>query len=309
MTQTSLGVMVFFTGLLAFFSGSYAVYTTFSGSFLAPVLAIVIGLIYSFMIMLFDREIVSASDKRAVLIRFPLAIVIGFIVAVPLELRLLDDSIQEHLARMTESENKPASDRKKESEKAFKAKKEGIEQEIKRYQDEVNKWGDAMEAEVVGRQLTGRTGKAGAGPAYEQARNRKAEYQEALNNLRNQLKNMEESEDQAVEKIQAEYIRDKHEKSNDFLGKYTALESLKSSSDAAWWVSWGLRMFFILVEVFPAFVKMFLPYNEYNALAEARRRTNIQVIHATSNQLMSDASQDPPVLPQRGIMELLDNQP
>lgn len=309
MTQTSLGVMVFFTGILAFFSGSYAIYTTFSNSFLAPLLAPVLGIIYGCMIIVFDREIVSATDKRAVLIRFPLAIAIGFIVAVPLELRLLEDSIQEELGRMTRTENSSAVERRDRAQDEFEARKKAIEQEITKYKNEVSKWDGIMEAEAVGRQIAGRTGIAGRGPAYEEALRNKDKNQEFLNDAQSRLSKLEGSEDQFISKIDTQYKDRYHGKATDFLSRYVALESLKSNSTAAWWISWGLRLFFILVEVFPAFVKMFLPYNEYNAIAEARRRTTIQMIHATGNQMMSDTAQNPPIPPQRGFLDLLNNQP
>lgn len=60
MTQTSLGVMVLLTGVLAFFSGSYAIYTAFGSHFWGQFVAVPLGILYAAMIIVFDREIVGA---------------------------------------------------------------------------------------------------------------------------------------------------------------------------------------------------------------------------------------------------------
>lgn len=173
MTQTSLGIMVLLTGVLAFFSGSYAIYTAFANHAWASFVAIPLGLLYCFMIIIFDREIVGAQVKKAVWVRLPLAIIIGFIVAVPLELRLLQDSIDKQLVVLSQEENKPALERLQAKLDATEVRKKELHGLVQKYRDEINSWNKAMEAETVGRQISGRTGIAGAGPAYKEAeRNR-----------------------------------------------------------------------------------------------------------------------------------------
>src|SRR5215213_1671238 len=77
MTQTSLGVIVLITGVFAFVSAGFAVYTAFENA----LLSVIVGALWGSMIVVFDREIVSATDKRAVYLRLPLALVIGFAVS------------------------------------------------------------------------------------------------------------------------------------------------------------------------------------------------------------------------------------
>jgi Domain of unknown function (DUF4407) len=104
MTQTSLGVMVFITGLFACLSASFAIYTAFQDR----VLSIIVGVIWGTMIIVFDREIVSATNKRAVFLRLPLALIIGFAVSVPLEMRLLQDRLDKYLKQQEHTENRDA---------------------------------------------------------------------------------------------------------------------------------------------------------------------------------------------------------
>ena len=309
MTQTSLGVMVFITGTLAFFSGSYAIYTAFSGSAWAAILTIPIGILYSFMIMVFDREIVSATNKFAVIVRFPLALAIGLIVAVPLEMRLLQDSIEKEIKRISNTENSSVITTMDQEESTIKKRKRELEESIAHYRDEVSRWQNAMEAEAVGRQLAGRTGHAGIGPAYAEAEKNRNQNQKFLDETKQELNRVEAQEEKMMARITEKYTGRVIPPAYDFLARYLALDTLKQNSAAAWWISWGLRVFFILIEVFPALVKLFLPYTEYNAIVEARRRASIQLIHAEGNQRLGEMARNPPNLPKTSFMDFLNSQP
>lgn len=195
MTQTSLGIMVSLTGILAFFSGSYAIYTAFDQRPWAPLVAIPLGVLYSFMIIIFDREIVGAQDKSAVWIRLPLAVIIGFIVAVPLELRLLEGSIEKQLLVASRMDNKGLTERVQSKQDELDARKKELQEAVKKSRDEVKRWNEAMEAETVGRQLTGRTGKAGQGPAYEEAKRNRDSSEAILARYEAELEKHEASEE------------------------------------------------------------------------------------------------------------------
>src|SRR6185436_2331559 len=169
-------------------------------------------------------------------------------------------------------ENGTATKTMDEEEAAINKRHRELEESITHYRDEISKWNSAMEAETVGRKLPGRTGRAGVGPAYAEAMRNRDQYQKFLAETQQELAKLDDREEQARARI-----KDKHDSrivppTYDFLSRYQALDTLKSNSEAAWWISLGLRAFFILIEIFPALVKLFLPYNEYNAILEAKRR-------------------------------------
>jgi hypothetical protein len=309
MTQTSLGVMVLLTGVLAFFSGSYAIYTAFGSHSWGQYVAVPLGILYSTMIIAFDREIVGAQVKKAVWIRLPLAIAIGFIVAVPLELRLLQDSIDKHLIVLSKQENREPEQRLKAKLDALDKRKEELQGEVQHYRDEINRWNDNMEAETVGRQRAGRTGISGQGPAYREAERNRDANQQMLAKAEAELQKHEGEERQARAEFHQEYNNAEVAQAHDFLARYEALESLKSTSPGALSISWGLRIFFVLIEVFPALLKLFLPYSEYNAIVEARRRSQVQLVHAISNKRLDDLARIPPAYPQASLLDLLNGQP
>jgi hypothetical protein len=309
MTQTSLGLMVLLTGVLAFFSGSYGIYTAFAGHSWAIFLAIPLGVIYSVMIIAFDREIVGSQSKRAVWVRLPLAIVIGFIVAVPLELRLLEDSVNKRLNMASQEDNKLIMDRLRAKQDELDLRRKELRDQVKHYRDDINKWNAAMEAETVGRQIVGRTGRAGQGPAYNEAERNRDSAQAFLSQYENELNQQETIDGNERQRLLAEYKTSRVEQAWDFLARYQALDQLKSSSEAAFAISWGLRIFFILIEVFPSLLKLFLSYNEYNAIVEARRRAKVQLVHALGNKELDELAANPPNYPQTTLLDALNSSP
>jgi hypothetical protein len=100
----SIGLTVLLTGVFATFSGGYAMYFVFSGSDYAFVASIIVGLVWGLSIFNLDRYLVSSISKQGIwkdlgmaTPRLLLAIVIGYIVATPLELRLFQKEINEGL--------------------------------------------------------------------------------------------------------------------------------------------------------------------------------------------------------------------
>ena len=103
-TQMSIGFMVLMTGVFAFLSSYFAIQSTFK----SEIGAIIIAVIYCSAIMAFDREIVSASDKKAILIRIPFAVLIGIVISFPLEMKLLDGRISAEVTKDVNERNRPA---------------------------------------------------------------------------------------------------------------------------------------------------------------------------------------------------------
>lgn len=101
----SIGATVFFTALFATLAGGYAMYFVFSGSPLAWFYAVVFGLIWGLAIFNLDRYIVLSIDKTKstgmqilqAIPRIILAIIIGIVIARPLELKIFDKEIREYL--------------------------------------------------------------------------------------------------------------------------------------------------------------------------------------------------------------------
>lgn len=101
----SIGATIFFTGLFATIAGGYALYFVFSGNSNAILYASIFGIIWGLAIFNMDRYIVLSIDKSKsgfkqflqALPRIILAVVIGIVISRPLELKIFDKEIREHL--------------------------------------------------------------------------------------------------------------------------------------------------------------------------------------------------------------------
>lgn len=292
-SRTSLGVAVFLAGVTAFLSGTYALSTVFGSYAWGTFAALTLGFMYGCIFLLIGREMVGSQSKRAVLVRVPLAIGMCFIVAIPLEMKFLDGNIDKELRVMNVKENeaalKPTRDRQEELERGTRE----LQDAVSHYRDEVSYWEKAAEAETVGRVRAGRTGKAGAGPAYREAmRNREASAV-ALARHEMELKRHAELAEVERKRIYADYNMASIPQTEDFLARYEALAQLKSTSAAAAVVSWGLRGLFMLIGLLPILLKLSLPFNEYDALVESRLRLLIKRIYLLGDRQPEELSRAP----------------
>lgn len=306
MTQTMLGVMVFITGVFAFLSASFAMNVAFDN----VALAVLVGIFWGVMIIWFDRAIVSARDKRAILIRLPIALIIGFTVSIPLEIQLLKGRLDKFLLDKAQVENKDVIERRKSQIDSLQNRKNQLETDVKKYSDAVAFWSDSMEAETVGRVKEGRTGKSGQGPAYMEASRNKKLNEDLLEKTSLKLQELETKEVKEKEQIDSEFNNTKmgfRPQDYGFLSTFEALEELKDVSLPAWKLSWLLRLLFIFVELFPALLKLFLPYSIYDAILEASRRESVQLVHFIANQRINEIAATPSLLPSQLLLSKLNS--
>lgn len=113
---TGIGATVFFTGLFAIISGSYAVYFIFNDTeIITRILSSTLfGLVWGAMIFNLDRYIVSSMKKKGsfwneiklAMPRFILAGIIALVISKPLELQIFHTSIEYELEIMKQKEIK-----------------------------------------------------------------------------------------------------------------------------------------------------------------------------------------------------------
>jgi len=101
----AIGATVFLTACFAAVSGAYAIYFVFSGSSYAILTSICFGILWGLTIFNIDRYLVISLKKEnkpgreflTALPRILLAIMIGIVIARPLELKIFDKEIKEGL--------------------------------------------------------------------------------------------------------------------------------------------------------------------------------------------------------------------
>jgi len=313
MTQTALGVLVCCTGILAWFSGGYALYITF-GSVL---LSTIVGMVYAGMIVTIDRLIVAARSRWVALTRVLLALVIGVVVAVPLELRLFEDRIE----RQLKVENRKAKQR-------FKAnlKEQSSLQQLNRQinklrkeqaalREEAQEAREAQTDEITGAKQSGesRTGVAGKGPAYEAAQRREKAAQRQMEAVNIKIKRLENKKQQIQEDLDQQYEAAATAPAFDLLARYEALGQVKEVSPAATHMAWGVRILIILLELSPALLKVLRRENDYetakDAMVEAKKQIEVNRINAFSNSQIQQIKNNSRTLPTPTLQRFLNSHP
>jgi hypothetical protein len=306
-TQVTNGVFVLLTGTFAFLSCMYAVHTTFKDFRVA----IPVALLYATVIVFIDREIVSATNKLATLSRLPLALLIGVVIAVPLEMRLFADRIDKQLIEENAEENKVAREQMEADERAYDDRIKALENEMAGYRKNIVEAGLTMQDETTGavREGRNRTGLAGPGPAYKAAEAQLERNQQLLNTAQTELDKLKLAQNDVRTRLKDIYERRAVPKVEDLMARYEALEKVKASSPSAIYMAWGIRALIILLEMSPALVKLMQRTNEYNVILEAVRRVNISRVIGIANDQIDQIVHAPRAAPKPTLLEQLHENP
>ena len=315
-TQLAFGIFVLLTGILAFCSGTYA----FSNLFieldeqlkpiytnLAYIIAPLLGLLYTLMIIFIDREVVAARSKGAAFSRLLLAIIIGTIVAIPIELRLLKDRIEKEILENHREQIRPFQEIRDSKLGILESKRETektrLKEKIEKSQDKISYWQEIMQREGGGISIEGiTTGKGGEGPAWRGARDNlklhQANKKEALSQYDTFLKDTigyYNEKNRILENYKSKIINP----SFDLLAQFQALNKLiykeekkESEANSALWLSWGIRILFILFEIIPSLIKLMTPPTEYDILIKTRLHMNKQLAFARANDALLEMEED-----------------
>ncbi|WP_418510959.1 DUF4407 domain-containing protein [Corallibacter sp.] len=195
-----IGGTIVFTALMASFAGGYAFFTAFKSS----ILSIFFGLFWGALIFNLDRYIVSTFgvgdgkktiSKQELLEAAPrlaMAVILGFVISTPLELKLFESEINAEIDKQIaisnqklENENSPTSNdilvNYRSQVEALKGSVSNREETLKNKRKEYEQADEDQRMEWNGQ---GKTGKRGKGPYWEEL-NQKAQR------LLVQLENME----------------------------------------------------------------------------------------------------------------------
>jgi hypothetical protein len=306
-TQVTNGVFVLLTGLFAFLSSMYAVYTT-TNDFKV---AIPVAVLYATVIVFIDREIVSAGSRRAALARLPLAFVIGLVISVPLEMRLFAKRIDEQLIEANKDKNKAAREQTEADERAYENRIQKLEKEMEGYRGNMAEASQAIFDETVGKRRDGkqRTGLSGCGLACEAAKTQLEDNAKLLGIAEGELEELKRARNDVHTRIKETYEWKAIPMSDDLLARYEALEKVKASSPSAIYMARGVMLLIILLEMFPALVKLMQQPNEYNIAVEEARRVNITRTIAIANTQIDQIKHNPQETPRPTLLEQLRENP
>ena len=306
-----IGATVFFTGLFAALSGGYAMYFVFSGSEGTIWKALLFGLLWGLVIFNIDRYLVSTIQKNGSVWlqlalaspRLILAVLIGLVVARPLELKLFEKEINERLRTTIQNRHQAELVR---NERAFnqkyaielgqleelKTQRDTLEQHI---QNETIK----LKQETFGTRTSVTSGIIGFGPYAKERQatlNKQERYLDSLrlkiNLAQNQLLSFQQKEGLTEHALLHSSALDSAVLQAGFADRNATLSQLayfedgtkdKATSQALLFIS----LLFIFLECLPVFVKLMSPRDAYDHYLTNRFLRNS---HVSDRKLEEDVA-------------------
>lgn len=270
-----IGGTVLFTGILAFFSSAYAIYTVFDNVLLAGFF----GLVWGLMIFNLDRYIVSSMKSRGSFFRdffvaFPrliMAILLALVISKPLELKIFEKEINAELITMEQEVYQT-------QESKVKAR---YEQQIKDYHAQNKILQGEIDQKKITRDTlalmalqeadgTGGSGKKNLGPIYRAKKAKADQAQQELEATEARVLPLISTNQEAIQELTAQMQNDIAQLDRDTYGglaaRIDALSRLGEKSEAIWLANIFIMLLFIAVETAPIFVKLISSRSPYDFL-------------------------------------------
>lgn len=283
-----IGATIFFTGLFASLSGGYALYFVFSGDGGAIGYAVLFGLLWGLAIFNMDRYIVSSIHKNTsgskqflqATPRILLAVLIGIVIARPLEIKVFDKEIRDQL-RITFIDRQRASidtlnrafDSKYAIELAkvaeLKTERDSLEATIKADRTK-------LKMETFGEKSVETSGIVGYGPYAKQRQADLEKQEQYLDTLRSAIARQEtfiQQRKQFEGLMNAQLLTgtqmDSVVSQAGFADRNAALGDLKYNPDGTvnstnYWSITFIMLLFIFFECLPVFVKLMSTRDAYD---------------------------------------------
>lgn len=260
-----IGGTVFFTGVLAFFSAGYALYTVFGNYWTAAAF----GLVWGLMIFNLDRYIVMSMksygkwwrDLSVAAPRILLAVLLAVVISKPLELKIFEKEINSEILLMEQE--------------IFKDQEDGVKL---RYESEIaeqRKLIEAMKQEMATKaaardtlvQLavreadgTGGSGQKNLGPIYRAKKAEADKAQAELDTLIAVTLPLIRDKEEAIKALEGGIGSDiaglERNRYDGMAARMEALSRLSAKSEAIFFASIFITLLFIAIETAPMFVKL-----------------------------------------------------
>ena len=264
-----IGATVFFTAVMAFIAGSYALYTVFDNLYTA----ILFGLIWGLLIFNLDRYIVSTIKKTGNVIdelmqaspRIILAVIIAVVIAKPLELKIFEKEINQVLL---EQKNELTLANKNQIAEQFNPAIASLQSEITSLQKaintkeaEVNALYDTYIAEAEG---TAGTKLLGKGPVYREKREKHDALLAELQLLKSENKEKMIAAENQIATLKGDYenqVVTTQPIINGFDGLMARVNAL---GELPWLPSFFIFLLFLAIETSPIFAKLLSPKGAFD---------------------------------------------
>ena len=277
-----IGATVFFTGILAFMSASYAVFTVFD-SYIA---SIAFGLVWGVMIFNLDRYLVSSmrkSDSKfkdlfSATPRILLAVLIAVVISKPLEVKLFDTEIQSELVLMEQerylTQENAAKARYDVDIKIGNEKVAALDLKLQLEKAKVDAMLLSAVAEADG---TGGSGQRNMGPIYKMKKAEADAAQLSFANLSDSIQTVIVAEVAIVDDLKSQSnatLSNLEETAlTGLASRLNALGRMSDKNSTIYWASIFIMLLFIAIECSPILVKLITKKGPYDyMLANLEKR-------------------------------------
>ena len=264
-----IGGTVFFTAIMAFISGSYALYTVFDNVYTS----IAFGLIWGLLIFNLDRFIVSTIKKRdnvwqellQASPRIILAVIIAVVISKPLEMKIFEKEINQVLL---EQKNELTLQNQNQIAEQFTPEITRVQSEILTIENtvaakekEVNDLYSTYISEAEG---TAGTMKLGKGPVYKEKREKHDALLQELQALKTDARTKISKKEAAVAALrtkQDSQVTNGQPIIDGFDGLMARINAL---GELAWFPSFFILLLFLAIETAPVLAKVMAPKGAYD---------------------------------------------
>jgi hypothetical protein len=296
-----IGGIVLCTGLLACFSGGFAFYTIFGPknnaindtfSLGALLGSIIFGIIWGLIILNLDRFIVSSTGKGdgtdsvtwkelgQALPRIIIALILGFAISAPLEIKILESEIDselsayqkeyaEKLNQQTDILFKQKVAKLEKDKLEYEKKLQSYEKELKVYDDEIDQLVERQQAEMQDKRAYG------FGPVAKKMQadieTKRAEKDKFVKlksadvkSWRKQLDFVDGQINRNSDDLRNAY-KENEKRSHGYDG---LLKRIQISHEIGGWIPWIILCVFLCIEMGPIFFKMMLNKGPYDYMVE-----------------------------------------
>ena len=288
-----IGATVFFTAVMAFIAGSYALFTVFDNVYTA----VFFGIIWGLLIFNLDRFIVSTIKKRDHFLdefiqatpRIVLAIIIAIVISKPLEIKIFQKEINTVLLKekneMTMLNKKQVTNYFKSDVDKNKTETDSLKSAISKKEKEVTSLYQSYITEAEG---TAGTKKMGKGPIYKEKR---AAYDLASKQLDSiQLNNSKiiAAKEATAKTLQADLDKKVSETQPIIDGFDGLMARINALDKLPWLPSFFIMLLFLAIETSPIIAKLLSSRGEFdfkqedaemgikNVMAQNRYQSDLQ---------------------------------
>jgi len=264
-----IGGTIFFTAIMAFIAGSYALFTVFDNVYIA----IAFGLVWGLLIFNLDRFIVSTIKKRENIWqeiwqaspRIILAIIIAVVISKPLEMKIFEKEINQVLLKqkneLTLQNQQQIATQYNPEISRIQNEIESLNNGIDTKEKEVN---DLYNTYITEAEGTSGTLKLGKGPVYKEKREKHDAILQELQQLKetNSSKINEKEATLAQLRIkQDEQVSTSQPIIDGFDGLMARINAL---GELAWFPSFFIFLLFVAIETAPVLAKIMAPKGAYD---------------------------------------------